>query len=102
MIKLIELIDQRIASKILYKQNKPFKKYNKVKNGGGDVFVVLKKDKKKHYIYVKGSANDIQITDLDGKNKKTIKPTDVEQIVQLPQRGYVSKNPELKKYGYRD
>ena len=102
MIKLMELIDQTIASKILYKQNKPFEKYNKVKNGGGDVFVVLKKDKKKHHIYVKGSANDIQITDLDGKNKKTIKPTDVEQIVQLPQRGYGSKNPELKKYGYRD
>ena len=48
MIKLMELIDQTIASKILYKQNKPFEKYNKVKNGGGDVFVVLKKDKKKH------------------------------------------------------
>ena len=101
MIKLMELIDQTIANQTLYKQDKPWKKYNKSTDKGKDVLVVLKKDKKKHYVYQRGSASSIQITDLDGKKFINVKPTDIHQIVELPHIGYVSKHPELKKYGFR-
>ena len=101
MIKLMELIDQTIANPTLYKQEKHWKKFNKATNKGKDVLVVLKKDKKKHYVYQRGSASSIQITDLDGKKIINVKPTDIHQIVELPHIGYVSKHPELKKYGFR-
>ena len=101
MIKLKELIDMTIANPGLYKQEKPWKKYNKATDKGKDVLVILKKDKKKHYVYQRGSASSIQITDLDGKKFMNVKPTDIEQIVELPHTGYVSKHPELKKYGFR-
>ena len=101
MIKLKELIDMTIANPGLYKQEKPWKKFNKATDKGKDVLVVLKKDKKKHYVYQRGSASSIQITDLDGKKFMNVKPTDIEQIVELPHTGYVSKHPELKKYGFR-
>ena len=37
------------------------------------------------------------------KQKKymSIKPSEVYQVVELPQTGYVSKHPELKKWGFR-
>jgi len=101
MIKLMELIDQTIANRDLYKQEKPWKKFNKATDKGKDVLVVLKKDKKKHYVYQRGSASSIQITDLDGKKFMNVKPTDIQQIVELPHQNYVSKHPELKKYGFR-
>ena len=101
MIKLKELIDMTIANPGLYKQEKPWKKYNKATDKGKDVLVVLKKDKKKHYVYQRGSASSIQITDLDGKKFMNVKPTEIEQIIELPHTGYVSKHPELKKYGFR-
>ena len=101
MIKLKELIDMTIANPGLYKQEKPWKKYNKATDKGKDVLVVLKKDKKKHYVYQRGSASSIQITDLDGKKFINVKPTEIEQIIELPHTGYVSKHPELKKYGFR-
>ena len=101
MIKLKELIDMTIANPGLYKQEKPWKKYNKATDKGKDVLVVLKKDKKKHYVYQRGSVSSIQITDLDGKKFMNVKPTEIEQIIELPHTGYVSKHPELKKYGFR-
>ena len=101
MIKLMELIDMTIANPTLYKQEKHWKKYNKATDKGKDVLVVLKKDKKKHYVYQRGSASSIQITDLDGKEFMNVKPTEIEQIIELPHTGYVSKHPELKKYGFR-
>ena len=64
MIKLMELIDQTIANPTLYKQEKHWKKFNKATDKGKDVLVVLKKDKKKHYVYQRGSASSIQLTDL--------------------------------------
>ena len=97
----MELIDQTIANQTLYKQDKPWKKYNKSTDKGKDVLVVLKKDKKKHYVYQRGSASSIQITDLDGKKFMNVKPTEIHQVVELPHIGYVSKHPELKKYGFR-
>ena len=90
-----------IANPGLYKQEKPWKKYNKATDKGKDVLVVLKKDKKKHYVYQRGSASSFQITDLDGKKFMNVKPTEIEQIIELPHTGYVSKHPELKKYGFR-
>ena len=101
MIKLMELIDQTIANPKLYKQEKPWKRFNKATDKGDDVLVILKKDKKKHYIYQRGSASSISITSLDGKKYITVKPTEIEQIVELPHQNYVSKHPELKKYGFR-
>ena len=101
MIKLKELIDMTIANPGLYKQEKPWKKFNKATDKGKDVLVVLKKDKKKHYVYQRGSVSSIQITDLDGKKFMNVKPTEIEQIIELPHTGYVSKHPELKKYGFR-
>ena len=97
----MELIDKTIANQTLYKQNKPWKKYNKSTDKGKDVLVVLKKDKKKHFVYQRGSASSIQITDLDGKKSTNVKQTDIHQIVELPQLGYVNKHPELKKYGFK-
>ena len=101
MIKLMELIDMTIANPTLYKQEKHWKKYNKATDKGKDVLVVLKKDKKKHYVYQRGSVSSIQITDLDGKKFMNVKPTEIEQKIELPHTGYVSKHPELKKYGFR-
>ena len=101
MIKLMELIDQTIANPKLYKQEKPWKRFNKATDKGNDVLVILKKDKKKHYVYQRGSVSSIQITDLDGKKFMNVKPTEIEQIIELPHTGYVSKHPELKKYGFR-
>ena len=101
MIKLMELIDMTIANPTLYKQEKHWKKYNKATDKGKDVLVVLKKNKKKHYVYQRGSASSIQITDLDGKKFINVKPTEIEQIIELPLTGYVSKHPELKKNRFR-
>ena len=97
----MELIDQTIANSGLWKQEKPWEKFNKATDSGIDVLVVLKKDKKKHYVWQRGTSSSIQITDLDGKKHMTIKPSDVNQVVQLPHQNYVSKHPELKKYGFR-
>ena len=101
MIKLMELIDQTLANTKLWKQEKHWNKFNKATDKGKDVLVILKKDKKKHYVYQRGSASSIQITDLDGKKFMNVKPTEIEQIIELPHTGYVSKHPELKKYGFR-
>ncbi len=101
MIKLKELIDQTIANSGLWKQEKHWEKFNKATNKGKDVLVVLKKDKKKHYVWQIGTSSSIQITDLEGKKYKTIKPKDVHQVVELPHTGYVNKHPELKKMGFR-
>ena len=96
MIKLKELIDMTVANPGLYKQEKRWNSWNKLTDKGGDVLVILKKDKKKHYVYQRGSASSISITDLDGKKYMTIKPKDVHQVIQLPHTGYVNKHPELK------
>ena len=101
MIKLKELIDQTLANTGLWKQEKHWNKFNKATDKGKDVLVVLKKDKKTHYVWQRGTSSSISITDLDGKKYMTIKPTDVHQVVELPHTGYVSKHPELKKYGFR-
>ena len=101
MIKLMELIDQTVDSPKLYKRDKSWKSWNKKTDKGGDVLVVLKKNKKKHYVYQRGGASSISITDLDGKKYMSIKPSEVYQVVELPQTGYVSKHPELKKWGFR-
>ena len=101
MIKLMELIDQTIANRDLYKQEKPWKKFNKATDKGKDVLVVLKKDKKKHYVYQHGNSDIIMITNLDGNKVLNVKPTKIHQIVLLPHSGYVRKHPELKKYGFR-
>ena len=101
MIKLKELIDMTIANPGLYKQEKPWKKFNKATDKGKDVLVVLKKNKKKHYVYQHGNSGIIMITNLDGNKVLNVKPTEIEQIIELPHTGYVSKHPELKKYGFR-
>tara|TARA_A100001201_G_scaffold20193_1_gene22592 strand:- start:574 stop:879 length:306 start_codon:yes stop_codon:yes gene_type:complete len=101
MIKLMELIDQTLANTKLWKQEKHWNQFNKATDKGKDVLVVLKKDKKKHYVWQRGTSSSISITDLDGKKHMTIKPTDVHQVVELPHTGYVNKHPELKKYGFR-
>ena len=101
MIKLKELIDMTIDNPGLYKREKRWNSWNKLTDKGGDVLVVLKKDKKKHYVYQRGSASSFQITDLDGKKFMNVKPTEIEQIIELPHTGYVNKHPELKKYGFR-
>ena len=105
MIKLknivSELIDQTLANPGLWKQEQHWKKFNKATDKGNDVLVVLKKDKKKHYVWQRGTSSSISITDLDGKKFMNVKPTDIQQIVELPHTGYVSKHPELKKYGFR-
>ena len=101
MIKLMELIDQTLANPGLWKQEQHWKKYNKATDKGDTVLVILKKDKKKHYVWQRGTSSSISITDLDGKKYMTKKPNDVHQVVQLPHQNYVSKHPELKKYGFR-
>ena len=97
----MELIDQTLANTKLWKQEKHWNQFNKATDKGKDVLVVLKKDKKKHYVWQRGTSSSISITDLDGKKHMTIKPVDVHQVVELPHTGYVSKHPELKKYGFR-
>ena len=87
--------------KCLDKRDKYWVKWNKLTDKGGNVLVVLKKDKKKHYVWKRGNVSSVQITDLDSKKHMTIKPKDVHQVIQLPHTGYVSKHPELKKYGFR-
>ena len=62
MIKLMELIDQTIANPKLYKQEKPRKRFNDAADKGKDVLVVLKKDKKKHYVWQRGTSSSISIT----------------------------------------
>ena len=101
MIKLMELIDQTISNRGLYKQEKPWEKFNDAADKGKDVLVVLKKDKKKHYIYMHGNSDIIMTKNLDSNKVLNVKPREVHQIVLLPHSGYVRKHPELKKYGFR-
>jgi hypothetical protein len=93
MIKLKDLlnekIDMTIANPDMWKQEKLWKQYNKaVEVAGKTVFVILKKDKKKHYLWKAATPNFIRATDLEGKKWFTIKPKDVYQVVQLPHSGY--------------
>ena len=97
----MELIDQTIANRKLYKQEKPWERFNDATDKGKDVLVVLKKDKKKHYVYQHGNSDIIMFTNLDSNKVLNVKPTTIHQIVLLPHSGYVSKHPELKKYGFR-
>jgi len=87
--KVDEMIDMTIANPDMWKQEKLWKQYNKaVEVGGKTVFVILKKDKKKHYVWQAATPNFIRVTDLKGKKSFTIKPKDVYQVVQLPHSGY--------------
>ena len=99
---LSEMIDMRINNPDMWKADTLWKKYNKaVEVEGKDVFVILKKDKKTHYVWQAATPNFIRATDLEGKKYFTIKPKDVYEVVQLPHTGYVNKHPQLKKYGFR-
>ena len=96
------MIDMTINNPDMWKQEKLWKQYNKaVEVAGKTVFVILKKDKKKHYIWQAATPSFIRATDLEGKKSFTIKPKDVYQVVQLPHTGYVNKHPELKKAGFK-
>jgi len=99
--KLTEKIDMTINNWDLWKQEKSWLTYNKATDSGKTVLVVLKKDKKIHYVWQAATPNFIRATDLEGKKWFTIKPGSVYQVVQLPHSGYVNKHPELKKYGFR-
>ncbi len=86
---LNDMIDMTIANPDMWKQEKLWKQYNKaVEVGGKTVFVILKKDKKTHYVWQAATPNFIRATDLKGKKSFTIKPKDVYQVVQLPHSGY--------------
>ena len=105
MIKLKDLLNEKIDMTInnwdLWKQEKSWLTYNKATDRGKTVLVVLKKDKKKHYVWQTATPNFIRATDLEGKKWFTIKPGSVYQVVELPHTGYLSKHPKLKKYGFR-
>ena len=86
---LNDMIDMTIANPDMWKQEKLWKQYNKaVEVAGKTVFVILKKDKKTHYVWQVATPNFIRATDLKGKKWFTIKPKDVYQVVQLPHSGY--------------
>ena len=58
----MELIDMTVANPELYKSSKYWDQWNKLTDKGGDVLVILKKNKKKHYVWQRGDLNDISIT----------------------------------------
>ena len=99
MIKLMELIDMTVGNPDLLKRSDRLKQWNADK--GRNVLVILKKDKKKHYVWKKGDLKSINVKTLDGKKSMNIKPSDVHQVIELPHTGYVNKHPELKKHGFK-
>ena len=79
-----KMINMCVKNPGLWKQEKYFQYYNNEVLEKKEVYVILEKNKKKHYAWIKATPTKIQIKNLLNNKLTYIKPTEVYEVVTLP------------------